>query len=46
MVKSEQITIEEKELPELKKFLKKKNKKISKIIKLRKKGIKVMVENN
>lgn len=46
MVKSEQITIGEKELPELKRWLKEKNKKISKMIKLRGKGIRVMVENN
>ena len=43
---AEQITIEEKELPELKKFLKKKNKKILKIIKLREKGLRVMMKDN
>ena len=46
MEKSEQITIEKKELPELKKFLKKKHKKISKITRLKKKGIRVMIEDN
>lgn len=43
---SEQITIEEKELPELKNFLIKKNKKILKIVQLKGKSIKVIVEDN
>ncbi len=46
MGKAEQITIEKKELPELKEFLKKKNKKILKIIELEEGGIRVMVKNN
>ncbi|MFH1787462.1 MAG: hypothetical protein ABH811_01590 [archaeon] len=43
MKNQEQISIEEKELPELKKFLKSKNKKISKIIKLNKNSLRVFV---
>lgn len=46
MEKAEQITIQKKELPELKKWLEKKNKKILKTIKLREGSIRVMVKNN
>ena len=45
-MESEQITIEGKELPEIKKFLKKKNKKILKIIKLKEKGLRVIIQDN
>ena len=45
MEKANQITIQKKELPELKKWLEKKNKKILKIIELEKDSIRVIVEN-
>lgn len=43
MEKAEQITITKKELPELKKWLEKKNKKILEIIKLGNKSIKIII---
>lgn len=46
MKKIEAITIQKRELPELKKWIKKKNKNILKIIDLGKGGIKVMVQDN
>jgi hypothetical protein len=46
MKKSEQITIQKKELPKLKKWLEKKNKKILKIIELENNGLRVMVKGN
>ena len=46
MDKSEQITIQKKELSELKNWLKSKNKKILKIIELGKGCIKVIVSKN
>jgi hypothetical protein len=44
-MKSEQITIQKKELSELKKWLEKKNKKVLRIIELEKDSIRVIVEN-
>lgn len=46
MEKTDQITIQKKELSEFKKWLEKKNKKIIKIIELEKDSIKVMIEDN
>lgn len=46
MDKSEQITIQKKELPNLKKFLKKKNKSILEIVELGGKSIKVIVNKD
>jgi hypothetical protein len=42
---ADQITIQKKELPELKKFLEKKNKKIKEIVDLGKEAIRVIVED-
>lgn len=46
MVKAEPITIQKRELPKLKEWIKKKNKNILKIINLGKGSIRVMVRNN
>ena len=43
---ADQITIQKKELPELKKWIVKKNKKIIEIIDLGKEAIRVIVEDN
>lgn len=46
MTKEDQITIQKKELPSLKKWLEKKNKKIIKIVELENDSIRIIVENN
>lgn len=46
MKKTEQITIQKKELLHLKKWLEKKNKKILKIVELENDGIRVIIEND
>ena len=46
MDKSEQITIQKKELPGLRKWLEKKNKKVSEIIELGKESIRVIVNKD
>lgn len=46
MVKANQITIKDKELPELKEWAEKENKKILKTIKLKNKDIRVIIGNN
>jgi hypothetical protein len=45
-MESEQITIQKKELPELKKWLKSRNKNILEIIELEKESIKVIIKKD